>query len=154
MDDMTKEQRSQNMSRIRSVNTKPEDIVGKFLFAHGFRYRKHDKRYAGKPDFVLPKYKTVVFVNGCFWHSHADCKYAAVPKTNMDYWLPKLLRNAARDQTNYSNLQDSGWRVIIVWECALRRNSRDESLVALANMIYSETSGIQEITSKHGLSCK
>lgn len=90
MDVLTPEQRHLNMSRIRGAKTKPETIVRKYLFSHGFRYRMNDKRYPGKPDIVLPKYKTMVFVNGCFWHQHAGCRYASLPKTRQDFWIPKL----------------------------------------------------------------
>lgn len=119
MDNHTVEQRHYNMSRINSKNTKPEEQVRKFLFAHGFRYRKNDKRYPGHPDIVLPKYKTVIFVNGCFWHIH-DCKEFVLPKSNLDYWLPKLERNKQRDKENIEKLQSLGWNVIIVWECELK----------------------------------
>ncbi len=118
MDNHTTEQRHYNMSRITSKNTKPEEIVRKFLFAHGFRYRKNDKRYPGHPDIVLPKYKTVIFINGCFWHMH-DCNEFVLPKSNLDYWLPKLERNKQRDKENIEKIQALGWRVIVVWECEL-----------------------------------
>ncbi len=119
MDNHSIEQRHYNMSRINSKNTKPEEIVRKFLFAHGFRYRKNDKRYPGHPDIVLPKYKTVIFVNGCFWHMH-DCKEFVLPKSNLDYWLPKLNRNKARDEVNISKLKEMGWNVIVLWECEIK----------------------------------
>ena len=119
MDNHSVEQRHYNMSRINSKNTKPEEIVRKFLFSHGFRYRKNDKRYPGHPDIVLPKYKTVIFVNGCFWHMH-DCKEFVLPKSNLDYWLPKLERNKQRDKENVKKLQSLGWNVIVVWECELK----------------------------------
>ncbi len=121
MDNHSIEQRHFNMSRINSKNTKPEEQVRKFLFAHGFRYRKNDKRYPGHPDIVLPKYKTVIFVNGCFWHMH-ECKEFVLPKSNLDYWLPKLERNKQRDTDNIEKLQALGWNVIVVWECELKNN--------------------------------
>jgi len=120
--------RSYNMSRIRSNNTKPEEIVRKFLFSQGFRYRKNDKRLPGKPDIVLPKYKTVIFVHGCFWHCHAGCSDYVVPKSNQEYWLPKLERNRIRDEENKKILQVDGWRVLIVWECYMKKTVRDENL--------------------------
>ncbi len=119
MDNHSVDQRHYNMSRISSKNTKPEEQVRKFLFAHGFRYRKNDKRYPGHPDIVLPKYKTVIFVNGCFWHMHY-CKEFVLPKSNLDYWLPKLERNKQRDEENIKKLQSLGWNVIVVWECDLK----------------------------------
>lgn len=133
MDNHSVEQRHYNMSRINSKNTKPEEIVRKFLFSHGFRYRKNDKRYPGHPDIVLPKYKTVIFVNGCFWHMH-DCKEFVLPKSNLDYWLPKLERNKQRDKENVEKLQSLGWNVVVVWECDLssadKREGRLNELLA------------------------
>ena len=131
-DKLTPEKRSWNMSRIHSTNTKPEEYVRKFLFSAGFRYRKNDKRYPGKPDIVLPKYKVVVFVNGCFWHAH-NCNEGHIPKSNSTYWGNKLQNNITRDQKNYKLLKEEGWRVIIVWECELKtestRQKRCESLL-------------------------
>lgn len=131
MDNHSIEQRHYNMSRINSKNTKPEEIVRKFLFSHGFRYRKNDKRYPGHPDIVLPKYKTVIFVNGCFWHMH-DCKEFVLPKSNLEYWLPKLERNKQRDKENVEKLQSLGWNVVVVWECELKDEKR---LLLLRNLI-------------------
>lgn len=136
MDDLTEEQRKKNMRHIRSKDTKPEEIVRKYLFAHGFRYRKNDARYPGKPDIVLPKYKTVIFVNGCFWHQHEGCRYAAIPKTREEYWLPKLKRNKERDRAVVEKLQKSGWRVLIIWECEIRKKAdREERLNNLVELI-------------------
>lgn len=112
--------RSYNMSRIKGKNTKPEILVRKFLFAHGFRFRIHDTRFPGKPDIVLPKYKTVIFVNGCFWHGHQDCKYFTLPKSNTEFWNAKITRNVKQDILNQLKLVEMGWKVIIVWECELR----------------------------------
>lgn len=132
MDNHTREQRHYNMSQIKSKDTKPEDFVRKHLFSNGFRFRKHDKRYAGHPDIVLPKYKTIIFINGCFWHMH-DCKDFVLPKSNLEYWIPKLERNKKRDESNIHLLQSAGWHVIIIWECelktALDRNLRLEQLI-------------------------
>ena len=139
MDTVTAEQRSENMRHIRAKNTKPEEIVRKYLFSQGFRYRKNDKRYPGKPDIVLQKYKAMVFVNGCFWHQHPGCHYAAIPKSNQEYWLPKLKRNVDRDVETKQKLQEMGWRVIIVWECKLRKEEeRELTLQKLADEIRSE----------------
>lgn len=114
--------RSFNMSRIKSSDTKPEEIVRKFLFSKGFRYRKNDKRYPGKPDIVLPKYKTVVFVNGCFWHAHEGCSCFVWPENNEEYWHKKLTNNAERDKRNYLALEQIGWKVIVLWECQLTKD--------------------------------
>ena len=131
-DTITPEKRSWNRSQIRSENTKPEEFVRKYLYNAGFRYRKNDKRYPGKPDIVLPKYRTVVFVNGCFWHAH-DCKRAHLPKSNLSYWAPKIERNKARDEENQKKLKADGWKVIVVWECELKtiekRNERCQLLI-------------------------
>ncbi len=126
-DTHSKEVRSSNMSRIRSTNSKPEETVRKALFARGFRYRKNVKDLPGKPDIVLPKYKTVIFVNGCFWHKH-DCPRFAWPSSNTDYWIPKILRNAERDKENYSALYTLGWNVIVVWECELKKKQLTETI--------------------------
>lgn len=131
MDDLTQEQRTKNMRNIRSSHTKPEEIVGKYLFSKGLRYRRNDKRYPGKPDFVFPKFKTVIFVHGCFWHQHQGCKYATLPETRKEYWIPKLRRNVERDKATITALADAGWKTIVVWECCLRSKVRDETLNSL-----------------------
>ncbi len=137
-DNHSPEVRSYNMSRIRSENTKPEDLVLKFLFSKGLRYRKNDKRYAGKPDAVFPKYKTVLFVNGCFWHSHEDCPKFVMPKSRLDYWKPKLEKNKQRDIDNEAALKSDGWQVITIWECELKKDVRDERLNRLFEQITLE----------------
>ena len=126
MDVLTKEQRHKNMSHIRSKETKPENVVRKFLFSNGFRYRKNDKRYPGKPDIVLPKYKTIIFVHGCFWHQHPGCKAARIPNTNSDFWRDKFIRNIARDEKDQQILKELGWQVIVVWECEVSNKSKRE----------------------------
>lgn len=136
-DNHTKEVRSYNMSRIRSNNTKPEVQVRSYLHKCGFRFRKNDKRYPGKPDIVLPKYKTAVFVNGCFWHKH-NCPRFVMPKSNTDYWIKKIDGNVKRDSEHYQKLKSMGWRVIVVWECEVS----DEQLQKLADSIRSENNGI------------
>lgn len=133
-DTKTKEERSVNMSRIRSINTKPEEIVRKYLFSHGFRYRKNDKRYSGKPDIVLPKYRTVIFVNGCFWHMHS-CSRSRLPHSNQEYWKPKIERNIERDAQNKQKLENDGWKVIVIWECELKKRTREERLFRLCEEI-------------------
>ena len=131
----TPETRSFNMSRIRSKDTKPEEIVRKYLFSQGFRYRKNDSRLPGKPDIVLPKYKTVVFVNGCFWHKHEGCRYFVWPKNNSEFWKKKIEGNVDRDHRIHEQLRESGWKVLIVWECQLKRNIKDTTLAALSREI-------------------
>ena len=131
----TPEQRSYNMSRIRGKNTKPEELVRKYLFAQGFRYRKNDARLPGKPDIVLPKYKTVIFVNGCFWHGHEGCKYFVWPKNNEDFWKNKITSNILRDSDNHTRLEQMGWKVIIIWECQLRKPVFNETIEQLINQL-------------------
>lgn len=131
----TPEQRSYNMSQIRGKNTKPEELVRKYLFSQGFRYRKNDARLPGKPDIVLPKYKTVIFVNGCFWHGHEDCRYFVWPKNNAEFWKEKITGNIQRDKNNYQLLTARGWRVIVVWECELKKKTIRETLERLVQVI-------------------
>lgn len=133
-DTKTPDARSENMSHIRSVDTKPEEIVRKFLFKHGFRFRKNDKRYPGKPDIVLPKYRTVVFVNGCFWHMHG-CSRSRLPRSNQAYWKPKIERNVWRDIENQHRLEADGWKVIVIWECELKKSTAEERLTRLCDEI-------------------
>ena len=133
----TPEKRSYNMSRIRNKNTKPEEIVRKYLFSHGFRYRKNDNRLPGKPDIVLPKYKTVIFVNGCFWHGHDGCKYFVWPKNNADFWKAKIQSNIERDKTTCFLLEELGWRVVLIWECELKPKQKEATLAALEKLLLS-----------------
>lgn len=123
----SKEARSKNMSAIKGKNTKPELIIRKFLFSQGFRYRLNVSKLPGKPDIVLSKYKTVIFVNGCFWHLH-NCKYFVYPKQNANFWQNKLNGNVERDNRNYNNLMAAGWKVIVIWECELKKDKREETL--------------------------
>ncbi len=132
MDKITPEQRHYTMSRIRGKDTKPEILVRQYLFAEGFRFRKNDKRYPGHPDIVLPKYRTMVFVNGCFWHGHEGCKYYTVPKSNTEFWISKIKRNQERDRNDIEQLESKGWNVITVWECQLEKKVREETLKDLA----------------------
>ena len=127
-DVLTSEQRRKCMSRIRSKNTKPEIIIRKFLFAHGFRFRINVKRLPGTPDIVLRKYQTVIFVNGCFWHGHEGCRYFRLPKSNVDFWKNKIERNKERDLRERIKLRDMGWHVIQFWECQLKPSVRNENL--------------------------
>lgn len=135
----TPEQRSYNMSRIRSKNTKPEELVRKYLFAQGFRYRKNDARLPGKPDIVLPKYKTVIFVNGCFWHGHEGCRYFVWPKSNIDFWKNKITGNIQRDIQNQQALSEQGWNVITVWECELKKPVFMKTVMELTENIKSHS---------------
>lgn len=120
MDNRSKEARSINMSHIHSKNTKPEEKVCKYLFKEGFRYRKNVSKLPGKPDIVLSKYHSVVFVNGCFWHRHEGCRYASLPKTNTEFWVSKFEYNAANDKKHIEQLECEGWRVIVIWECEIK----------------------------------
>ena len=131
----TPEQRSYNMSRIHSKNTKPEELVRKFLFSQGFRYRKNDAKLPGKPDIVLPKYKAVIFVNGCFWHGHEGCRYFVWPKNNAEFWKEKITGNIQRDKHNHQLLANQGWRVIEIWECQLMKSVVDNTLQNLVLQI-------------------
>ncbi|UCH72079.1 MAG: DNA mismatch endonuclease Vsr [Thermoplasmatales archaeon] len=108
------------MSNIKGKNTKPEESVRKFLFSNGFRYRKNDNRYPGKPDIVLPKYKTIIFIHGCFWHGHKNCKASKLPETNKDFWEKKISNNIKRDKQNVHKLKEADWNVIIIWQCEIK----------------------------------
>jgi len=119
------EQRSRNMSAIKSKNTKPEIAVRKLLHSMGYRYRLHRKDLPGSPDIVLPKYKTVIFVHGCFWHRHQNCKYASTPKTRQEFWEAKFRENINRDKKHQENLSSMGWKIIIVWECEIKDQDFD-----------------------------
>lgn len=131
----SKETRSYNMSRIKGKNTKPEMLVRRFLHANGFRYRLHVKDLPGKPDIVLPKYKTVIFIQGCFWHGHDQCKYYSVPKTNTEWWINKINGNKLKDQTNLQIIKKQGWKVIEIWGCQLKSNLCDDTLNILKEAI-------------------
>jgi len=120
--------RSYNMSRIKSKDTKPEMLVRKFLFANGFRYRLNVNNLPSKPDLILPKYKTVIFINGCFWHGHQGCRYFVIPRTRTDWWLEKINGTRFRDQCNIISLKASGWNVITIWECQLKKEIKEITL--------------------------
>ncbi len=140
MDVHDKETRSYNMSCIKGKNTRPEEIVRKYLFSQGFRYRKNDKRLPGTPDIVLPKYKTVIFVNGCFWHGHEGCRYFVIPKTNTEFWTNKIETNRNRDIRKINDIQILGWKVIVVWECQLKKEKADITLNNLKTTIKNQDS--------------
>lgn len=136
-DSISPEKRSWNMGRIRSTDTSVEMKVRKYLFSQGFRYRKNVKTLPGKPDIVMPKYQTVIFIHGCFWHRHPNCKRATMPKTRTDYWEEKFARNVKNDALHIQQLTQLGWRVIVLWECEI-------------NKAFSETMAqlVREITEK------
>lgn len=137
-DVLTKEQRHRCMSNVRSKNTKPEIMVRKFLFANGYRYRVNRKDLPGKPDIVLPKYKTVVFINGCFWHGHQNCKYATIPESNHEFWLAKITGNVERDKQTRERLSQMGWRVIDIWQCQLKPREKETTLNNLISILSNE----------------
>lgn len=121
-DKLTPEKRSWNMSRIKGKDTKIEVEVRKYLFSKGYRFRKNDKRYPGKPDIVLPKYHVAIFVHGCFWHRHEGCKDATTPKTRTEFWLEKFDKNVKNDQIKQEKLSELGWKVIVIWECEIKKD--------------------------------
>ena len=137
MDIWDKNKRSECMSKIRSKDTKPELTLRKALFARGFRYRVNDKKLPGKPDIVLPKYKTVIFLHGCFWHRHEHCKYACTPKTNTEFWVDKIASNSERDKINTEKLTALGWNVLTVWECEIRHKYK-RNLTPLIDRVEAE----------------
>lgn len=140
-DTMTPEQRSRCMAAIHSKDTKPEVLVRKFLFAKGLRFRVCNRKLPGTPDIVLPKYKTVIFIDGCFWHRHEDCKYSRLPKTNTKFWKSKIETNKARDIKNENALIAAGWNVIRLWECEIRHKATRAEL--LENLYGSITGSLQ-----------
>lgn len=131
-DTLTPEQRHRNMAAIHSSSTKPELKLRRALWSLGFRYRINERHMPGKPDIVLPKYRTVVFIHGCFWHGHKDCKYYTVPKTNTEFWTAKVARNQQRDQEVWRQLEAKGWFVIIVWECELKKYRFEDTVNSVA----------------------
>ena len=147
MDTITPELRSRNMAAIKGKDTKPEMIVRKYLFSRGLRYRVNDRKLPGSPDIVLKKYKTVVFVDGCFWHGHKDCKYFRLPKSNVDFWKAKIARNIARDYVNNVDLELAGWKVIRVWECDIRTKAKREEALQHLYVRITQSSNIEHYQS-------
>lgn len=146
-DSQTQKIRSKNMAAVKSFNTEPEIYIRKTLFSMGFRYRLNQKNLPGKPDIVLAKYKTVIFIHGCFWHKHT-CALASTPKTNVEFWINKLNSNAIRDQKNIQSLLNLGWRVIIVWQCSIKGKHRmNEQILkqTLTSFICNSNSPLIEI---------
>jgi DNA mismatch endonuclease (patch repair protein) len=132
MDSISSQQRHANMAAIHGKNTKPEMVVRRYLWGHGFRYRLNHPRLPGKPDIVMRKYRTCIFVNGCFWHGHEDCHYYTVPKTNTEFWQKKIQRNQDRDREVQQKLAFMGWHSITIWECQLKPTEREKTLQSLA----------------------
>ena len=130
--------RSYNMSQIKGKNTKPEIIVRRFLFAQGYRYKLHDRKLPGAPDIVLPKYRSVIFIHGCFWHGHDNCKYYVVPKTRTEWWLAKILGNKQRDKENFVKLRRMGWRILNIFECELKTYERAKTLRKVLRFVSSK----------------
>lgn len=139
----TPEERSRNMAAIKSNDTRPEMLVRRYLHRSGYRYGLHNKRLPGRPDIVLRRYKTVIFVNGCFWHGHENCRYFRLPKSNSDFWQLKIGRNQARDKRDIEELEKLGWQVIVIWECELktevRRKQTYNGLLEKLNTTYLQT---------------
>ncbi|WP_265427048.1 very short patch repair endonuclease [Chryseobacterium sp. YIM B08800] len=135
----TPAQRKYNMQQIKGKNTKPEILLRKILFSKGYRYRINTKNLPGKPDIVLKKYNTVIFVNGCFWHGHKNCKYFVIPKTRTAFWTEKIITNIKRDQNNIESLLDLGWNVITVWECNLKNNKIEETVDKLISKLNNSS---------------
>jgi len=136
MDRLTKEERSRNMSKIRSKNTLPEIRIRKALWQMGYRYRLHYKLLPGKPDIVIIKYKIAIFINGCFWHRHKNCIEASFPKTNSDYWETKISKNIERDKRNQKEIKKLGWKTIVIWECMVKKEKKDN--IKLLENIFSK----------------
>jgi len=120
--------RSYNMSQIKGKDSKPELLLRKYLFSKGLRYKLHNKKMPGTPDLIFPKYKTVIFVNGCFWHGHEGCRFFILPKTRPEWWAEKIAKNKSRDNKNRLDLENLGWKVVVVWECELKQLHREETL--------------------------
>ena len=127
------ETRSFNMSQIKGKNTKPEELVRRYLFSHGFRYRKNVSTLPGKPDIVLPKYRTCIFVNGCFGHKHEGCRYFVWPKNNAEFWKKKITGNVERDLRQQNELRLLGWNVLVIWECELKKDLFNETMASVTD---------------------
>lgn len=152
MDTLTAEQRNRSMARVKNKDTAPEMIIRCGLHALGFRFRLHAKKLAGKPDIVLPKYQTAIFVHGCFWHRH-DCPRASIPQSHMDFWLDKFEKNVTRDKANISCLKKAGWKVLIIWECALRgpnKLAKDILFATIVNFLRLDQKSYEEISGLNG----
>ena len=133
MDTVSKSQRSYNMSRIKSKNTRPETLVRKKLFHAGIRYRLHSKKFVGRPDIIIQKYKLIIDIRGCFWHGHENCKYSSSPKSNTSYWSNKIIKNKERDSKNITSWRENGFNIFIIWECETKIEKTLYSKVAAIN---------------------
>lgn len=138
MDSLTREQRHRCMSNVKNKNTKPEILVRKFLFSQGYRFRLHRKDLPGKPDIVLPRFRTVIFVNGCFWHGHKNCRSSKLPETNKEFWTSKIASNIERDNQVRLELAQMGWRVIDIWQCKLKPRKIENTLKQLNATLRNE----------------
>ena len=136
-DDRSPQERSRNMAAIKGKDTSIEVKVRSYLFSKGYRFRKNDRRFPGTPDIVLPKYHTVIFIHGCFWHRHAFCRYATSPKTNVEYWTQKFERNTGNDRKHYEDLESMGWNVIVIWECELKKPFFDDTMQRVTHELGS-----------------
>ena len=138
-DKLTREQRHRCMASIHSRDTKPEMTVRRYLHSRGFRYRVNVKGLPGSPDIVLRKYRTVIFIHGCFWHGHEGCRYFVMPKSNTDFWTQKIARNQERDQERRTQLRQMGWHTIVIWECQLKPKTRETTLAELEHLLHKHT---------------
>lgn len=136
-DVLTPQQRHYCMTRIRGIATKPELLVRQWLWSHGYRYRLNVKSVPGKPDIILRKYRTAIFVNGCFWHGHEGCSKFVIPKSNTEFWVAKIERNRERDYMDYKILQEAGWNVIVIWECQLKKTVIDKTMRKVEHSLSS-----------------
>lgn len=143
MDTLSPEQRRRTMSAVKSRNTTPELVVRRILHKAGFRFRLHRKDLPGHPDIVLPKYRVVIFVNGCFWHQHPGCEHADRPSTRQDYWFPKLERNVERDRKHLSELHSLGWNILVIWEC----ETKDKAALSKKLCLFFSQQTLQNSTS-------
>lgn len=147
MDNLSSQQRHKNMTAIRLKDTKPELLARKWLWNHGYRYRLNVKSVPGKPDIVLRRYRTAIFVNGCFWHGHEECGNYKIPKSNTDFWVNKITKNKERDQRNYSDLFNAGWSVIVIWECQLRNNRIEKTMRNVEHLLSNNLLGMYKALS-------
>jgi len=141
-DTVSKTRRSEIMRNVKGRHTKPEMVVRKFLHSKGLRFRIHDTKLPGKPDIKLTKYKTVIFVNGCFWHGHEQCRIYVMPKTNVEFWNDKIAKNINRDEIIINNLKELGWKIIVVWECSLKGKKKEQTLETLVEKIISNNNNL------------
>ena len=137
VDNISQEERSITMAKVHSKNTKPEKLLRSLLFKQGFRFRICQKNLPGKPDIVLKKYKTVIFVHGCFWHGHENCRNARIPKSNVEFWKNKISRNKERFEEVRALLTKLGWNIVVVWECELTKNQQDKTLQRIKSILYN-----------------